>query len=111
MLDEICNSLTLPPIECIRVHLDRKYTETLGSKVTLIFMLRIVGMVTVSGTLIFLIAYLLYTFKLKREFSSRLNNEVDSALSNFYLKNKNESKEYLGVNGEMDKEDNDNDDD
>ena len=105
VLDEICNSLLLPPIECMRVREERKHIEIVSHKFTLVFMLRIIGTVTVSGTIVFLLAYLLYTFKLKREFRNRLNNEVDTALSNFYLKNKTDSKEYLGVNGEMDIDD------
>jgi len=60
------------------------------------FVLKIVIFSLCLGLLVTIVLYILYSIRLKKEFSGRLSLEVDKALSNYYLDNM-KMKEYNGV--------------
>jgi hypothetical protein len=89
LLKNFCQSLSLKPKECEEIEkiktkdvVIEKESFSLGHALVFIVKMILIGLV------ICVAFYMFYKIKLKKEMEKKMNTEVDSALSNYYMQNK-----------------------
>lgn len=91
ILNEICQSLIIKPNECNNIgNLLKKNSRSPRAELGLLVALKIVFLALLTACFSVIAFYVLYKIKLRREFEWRRDQEVDSALANYYMENRME---------------------
>ena len=110
-MDEICQGLTIKPSQCENIKELRaidggfsgRDSDTKG--INAWFAIKVIIFVNLIACVSIIIFYVVYKIKLRKEFEWRKDQEIDSALSNYYMQNRTEMNLEMKNNSDDENDD------